>query len=595
MSPSAALEPLTLDALIDYVAQEQTAARAEYDELMALPVDDRVRRGYTLTGLRVGAAGREPGQVWLEMGEQLSRSLRGDEVLLIPEDTSPALLAGMATNGTKVTAQVLEVHSGKLLVQPARALDAGRTWRMEPAFTNHAAVVAKALTRIDTYHGQHLLDALNGMPSGGEDEGVSDPVGLLADLEAESGEVLDDNQRAAFCAAVRAPALWGLQGPPGTGKTRVAAFVAEGLARRLLHRVVVVSQSHEAVNRLLNEIAGLFPQRKLVKVGAALRPTPDAAIQRLTPQAYKREEKRLLRSRPILGMTLHTALLMADIHGFRADVVIVDEASQVPLAYGAALGQLGFSVLLFGDPAQLNAIVPAVLEENPLACSVLQRCAFIKGLVFLPITYRLNGALAGLVGSLFYPDAEGRSRILSGPGVGERQLRFSAGDEDTWADAVLDPQIPTVWVQTEEEGRRQSSRVEARLVTRLVKWLLAAGIKGYDIAVVTPFRQQVQLLGTELAGLPQKVRVGTVETMQGQSVEVVIVSLASSDPAYLSTIADFYFWPNRWNVAFSRARTKLVVVGSSMIVQAFPPAMRIGTSRNLLTTGLVRVETIAAP
>ena len=364
------LSPSRWIALIDYVAQEQAAARAEYDELMALPVDDRVRRGYTLTGLRVDGAGREPGQVWLEIGEQLSRSLRGDEVLLIAEDAPPALLAGTATNGVKISAQVLEVHSGRLLVQPARALDAGRTWRMEPAYTNHAAVVAKALTCIDAYHGQHLLDALNGVPPAGEDEGVSDPEGLLAELEAESGVTLDSDQRAAFCAAVRTPALWGLQGPPGTGKTRVAAFVAEGLARSLLHRVMVVSQSHEAVNRLLNEISGLFPQRKLVKVGAALRPTPDAAIQRLTPQAYKQEEKRLLRSRPILGMTLHTALLMADIHSFRADVVIVDEASQVPLAYGAALGLLGFSVLLFGDPAQLNAIVPAVLEESPLACSI---------------------------------------------------------------------------------------------------------------------------------------------------------------------------------------------------------------------------------
>ena len=592
MSPSAIREPLTLDSLIDYVAQEQDATRAEYDALMALPVQDRVRRGYTLTDLRVGAAGRDADQVWLETGEQLSRSLRGDEVLLVAEDAQTSLYAGVPTNGAKISAQVLEVQSSRLLVLPARTLDPGRTWRMEPTYANHAAVVAKALTCIDAYHGQHLLDALNGAPAASNDEGLSDPEGLLTELEAECEMTLDADQRAAFCAATQTPTLWGVQGPPGTGKTRVAAFVAEALARGLLHRVVVVSQSHEAVNRLLNEVAKLFPERKLIKVGAVLRPTPDAAVQRLTHQDFHKDEKRLLRSRPILGMTLHTALLMADLYGFRADVIIVDEASQVPLAYGAALGLLGFSVLLFGDPAQLNAIVPPALEDSALACSLLERCAVMRDLAFLPITYRLNAPLAELVGSLFYPDANGQSRLVAGPGIGERRLRFLAKGEDAWAEAVLDPQKPAVWVCTNEEGRRRSSRLEAQLIARLVKRLLASGVKGQDIAGVTPFRQQVQLLGAELASVSQRVRIGTVETMQGQSVEVVIVSLASSEPEYLATVADFYFSPNRWNVAFSRARTKLIIVGSDVVVEAFPPAMLVGQCANNLTTGLQRMPRV---
>jgi DNA replication ATP-dependent helicase Dna2 len=56
--------------------------------------------------------------------------------------------------------------------------------------------------------------------------------------------------------------------------------------------------------------------------------------------------------------------------------------------------------------------------------------------------------------------------------------------------------------------------------------------------------------------------------MQGQSVEVVLISLAASEPAYLGAVDGFYFLPNRWNVAISRARTKVVVVGSEMVLRA---------------------------
>jgi superfamily I DNA and/or RNA helicase len=270
-------------------------------------------------------------------------------------------------------------------------------------------------------------------------------------------------------------------------------------------------------------------------------------------------------------MTLHTALLMADLYGLRADVVIADEASQIPLAYGATLGLLGFSVLLFGDPAQLSAIVPEPLADDPLACSLLARCAEVQGLAFLPTTYRLNAALAQLVGSLFYPDAAGHSRITAGPGAAERLLRFAPKGDDLWAEEVLAPERPAVWVCTDERGRRQASRLEAQLTARLVKRLLGAGVKGHDIAIVTPFRQQVQLIGMELGNAAPRVRLGTVETMQGQSVEVVLVSLGSSDPHYLRTIAGFYGSPNRWNVAFSRARTKLVVMGSRSVAEALLP------------------------
>jgi superfamily I DNA and/or RNA helicase len=261
---------------------------------------------------------------------------------------------------------------------------------------------------------------------------------------------------------------------------------------------------------------------------------------------------------------------MADIFRYRADVVVVDEASQVPLAFGAQLGLLGFSTLLFGDPAQLNAIFPAAIADEPLACSILERYAAVYPLQRLTLTYRLNQSLADLVGSVFYPDADGHSTLTPTPAAASRRLNVNVNGIDPWAEAVLAPDLPAVWVQTGERGRRQTSALEAELIVRLVQRLTRERVSGRQVAVVTPFRQQVQLLNRKLARLrpSERPRLGTVETMQGQSVEVVLISLAASEPTYLGAVNGFYFLPNRWNVAISRARTKVVVVGSEVVLQA---------------------------
>ena len=62
----------------------------------------------------------------------------------------------------------------------------------------------------------------------------------------------------------------------------------------------------------------------------------------------------------------------------------------------------------------------------------------------------------------------------------------------------------------------------------------------------------------------------TVERMQGQEREVVLVSLATSSPAFAEGLADFFFQPQRLNVAITRPRTKLILVGSRHVLQVEP-------------------------
>jgi DNA replication ATP-dependent helicase Dna2 len=58
--------------------------------------------------------------------------------------------------------------------------------------------------------------------------------------------------------------------------------------------------------------------------------------------------------------------------------------------------------------------------------------------------------------------------------------------------------------------------------------------------------------------------------MQGQEREVVLVSLTTSSAAFAAQLADFFFQPQRLNVAITRPRTKLVIVGSRIVLEAEP-------------------------
>ena len=106
--------------------------------------------------------------------------------------------------------------------------------------------------------------------------------------------------------------------------------------------------------------------------------------------------------------------------------------------------------------------------------------------------------------------------------------------------------------------------------------LIKAGVSPSEIGVVSPYRRQgreIRRYLKRLSGsgsLLRKVVIDTVERMQGQEREVVLVSLATSDPSFAERLCEFFFQPNRLNVTITRARTKLIIVGSSEVLKAAP-------------------------
>jgi uncharacterized protein len=89
-------------------------------------------------------------------------------------------------------------------------------------------------------------------------------------------------------------------------------------------------------------------------------------------------------------------------------------------------------------------------------------------------------------------------------------------------------------------------------------------LRAEDILVVAPYNAQV---GRLIAGLPQGVRVGTVDKFQGQEAPVVIYSMTSSSVDDAPRGMSFLYDPHRLNVATSRARCVCIVVGSPALLE----------------------------
>jgi superfamily I DNA and/or RNA helicase len=245
----------------------------------------------------------------------------------------------------------------------------------------------------------------------------------------------------------------------------------------------------------------------------------------------------------------------------RRDVLIIEEAGQVPLPLGACAGHLAASVLMFGDQGQLGAIYSFDEADDPLAISLFARFHLVQpgAIAFLPQTERLNTQLANIVGTTWYASSTGASRLSPTETAATGRLAYRATN-DTWANEVLDPAHALTWVACDANDTRTHCAAEAAQAARLIGALRTGGVK--QVMVVSPYRQQVREIQNALAetNAPDVV-VDTIERAQGRTVDAVIVSFAASERDYLKDNR-FFFSDQRWNVAFSRARHKVVVLGS---------------------------------
>lgn len=265
------------------------------------------------------------------------------------------------------------------------------------------------------------------------------------------------------------------------------------------------------------------------------------------------------------------------LEGKSFDVVFIDEATQsvepsclIPMVKGRKW-------VMAGDHKQLP---PTVLSEKarPLEFTLFERFLLIYGdeiKSLLRVQYRMNGRI------MAFPNEEFYDGLLTADGSVMRitleDLGVSLPSGEEWLVRALTPSKPIVFVDTlgkcpERQRRGSTSRenpCEARIVKALVEGLLKMGVKKACIGVISPYDDQVDLLKSLL---PEDVEVKTVDGYQGREKEVVVISFVrSNDRGDLGFLEDL----RRLNVAITRAKRKLVMVGDSKTLSSNPTYARL--------------------
>ncbi|HEV2070710.1 MAG TPA: TM0106 family RecB-like putative nuclease, partial [Acidimicrobiales bacterium] len=358
------------------------------------------------------------------------------------------------------------------------------------------------------------------------------------------------------------PALAGgclaVQGPPGSGKTSTGAGVIVDAVRRG-RRVGVTGPSHRAIANLLEAVCCRADQEG-VELAALQRTDRPADVVRSpgVVQAHSSAEVAVSLASGGVDVVAGTCWLMArkDLIG-ALDILVVDEAGQVPLANVVAMSGAAVDLVLLGDPQQLaqpsKGVHPPGAEVSALG-HVLAGAATVapsRGL-FLDRSYRMHPEVCHFVSEVAYDGRLGadaacaQQRVGDGPVVGGAGLR---------------------WLPVASEGNRTASSEEAAVVSGVVGALMGRSYTDHrgrerplgldDVLVISPYNAQVARLS---AVLPEDARVGTVDRFQGQEAPVVIYSMAASTADEVPRGVDFLFSLNRLNVAVSRARALAVLV-----------------------------------
>jgi ATP-dependent RNA/DNA helicase IGHMBP2 len=413
-----------------------------------------------------------------------------------------------------------------------------------------------------------------------------------------------------------------IHGPPGTGKTTAVIELIRRAVRRG-ERVLACAPSNMAVDNLLLRLvaarervvrlghpARVLPElrehtldllveshpdvrlaRKLVKQALGLfrqaarytRAKPEPGARQATRQearALLADARRLenqavahlLDTADVLCAT--TTGLDSEILGTRHfDLAVIDEACQ-SVEPGCWIPLLRCDrVVLAGDHCQLppTVISPEAVAEG-LGISLFERLMARFGPSIsrqLTVQYRMNEAIMAFPSREFYTDT-----LLADPSVRGHRLSDLPGVRATPLTEMPIEFIDTAGAGFDEEvepdGESRLNREEAALVARKVRELLDAGLAAADLAVIAPYGAQVRLLRELLpvAGL----EIDSVDGFQGREKEAVVISLVRSNAGgeigFLSDI-------RRMNVAMTRARRKLLMIGDTATLCTHPFYQRV--------------------
>lgn len=353
-----------------------------------------------------------------------------------------------------------------------------------------------------------------------------------------------------------------VQGPPGTGKTYLLnALINLAVSSGL--RVGLAAFSHAAVdNALARSLRNGLSSDDVVRVARnrqAIRKEPygDNDVLSLSASSFSDPDGNF----SLFAATMHSWCMSnspADI-----DVLIIDEASQVPLYFHPFLDKLCSRVILFGDHNQLPPVIQISNHDLP-AEDIFSYQINQGSYPMLEVQYRMNEGIQEWSSNRFYhgrlrPDDSNKNRDL-----------LKKCDSPSGLLGIGSVNL------TQHNGAsvNNANFVEAKKVSDLVWAIKTEGrIPISEIGIVTPHRAQAGAICAALQeklGLneAQSLLVDTVERFQGQEREAMIFSMSSEKDILRSGDRAFLGDGKRLNVAVTRAKSRFYCLAPQKLIES---------------------------
>ena len=538
--------------LLDWHRREEKAGWWEYFRLADLTVDDLVDERAGLSGLLYvrGAGGTAAAPIHRYKFPPQETELRGDEDLHLL--------------GKRRLGKLQSISVADRTVDIKKRRDSAD---LHPeAFFAHTYVNTQVLREALFRLGEFVAE--NGLLREGQYQAARD---LLLRIRPRIGsEPLHLDEETTVEAATRlcrhlAPGIFAIQGPPGAGKTFTGARMICELVR-LGKKVGITANSHKVIRNLIDEVIRQAEEHRVElrccqKVSQRAEDVPGLS----TVTSNEKLIEALSRTGVVGAGTVWFWARedAADI----VDALFVDEAAQMSLANVLAASQAAKTVVLIGDPQQLDQPMQGTHPDGTGVSAFdhllggEQTISLDRGL-FLEETWRLHPEICAYTSELFY-----ENKLSSRNGL-EKQIIRSNGSVTGSGLRIL---------SVHHEGNQNSSPEEAAAVSELVKeiletdtsWIDRDGVERNvdleDIVIIAPYNAQVFEIQQRL---PSGARVGTVDKFQGQEAPIAIYSTATSSHSDAPRGMEFLYSLNRLNVATSRAKCLSIMVSSPEIFKA---------------------------
>uniref|UniRef100_G3P529 RNA helicase n=1 Tax=Gasterosteus aculeatus aculeatus TaxID=481459 RepID=G3P529_GASAC len=389
------------------------------------------------------------------------------------------------------------------------------------------------------------------------------------------------------------PAPYLVFGPPGTGKTVTVVEAIKQIEKTQVScHILACAPSNSAADLLCRKILDHVDEHKVFRMYASSR-DPNVVPEELKVsvkefQCYLYPAKEMLMAYRVVVTTLLTAgrLVSGAIPAGHFTHVFVDEAGHaveteclVPLAglLDAESGQ----VVLAGDPKQLGPIL-----RSPFALKYGMGVSLLERLMTDFSLYRkVDGAVDNRFVTKLLRNYRSHPAILKIPNelFYDNELQYCADEmlRSSYChwEHLKKQGFPVIFhgvtgIDDQEKSSPSFFNIaEAEVLMDYVRKLLqtdgkkgVATISPRDIGIIAPYRKQVQKIRKALT------KVGSVEEFQGQERRVILVSTVRSSPNYLEIDKKFHlgFVKNekRFNVAVTRAKALLIVVGNPRVLKA---------------------------